>query len=208
MRRLCLACAPECTPAHGVVLDNNDPGAVAGGFRVDEARPVGSGLRGGPCRDHANQPPRARAAHASAPVPGPHRGQLEAPGRDEPSPYGEGLRCTLRRHDPTPAPQRGRSAAPTEGGGSPWQVAREGAVGSRAGPADFSLAPFLAMTVEEVAARLGYDPRTARRYASTWEGRQHDPRVPRVERRRTAATGRPRYVIDAASFERWLCPNA
>ncbi len=63
------------------------------------------------------------------------------------------------------------------------------------------------LTVEGVAERLRCCVRLAREYASTWEGRQHDPRVPRVERRRTAATGRPRYVIDAASFERWLCPG-
>lgn len=64
------------------------------------------------------------------------------------------------------------------------------------------------LTVDTIAARMSVSVWTARRFAAAWFGRQHDPRVPRVERRRLARTGRPRYLVDAESFERWLCPAA
>lgn len=64
------------------------------------------------------------------------------------------------------------------------------------------------LTVDDIAARLRCSTRSARRYAEGWLGRQSDLRVPRVTVRRTARTGRPRYLIDRDSFERWLCPQA
>lgn len=62
------------------------------------------------------------------------------------------------------------------------------------------------LTVDDIAARLGASVWTARRFAAAWLDRQHDPRVPRVERQRTGRRGRPRYAVDRDSFERWLCP--
>lgn len=64
------------------------------------------------------------------------------------------------------------------------------------------------LTVDDIAARLRCSSRTGRRYAEGWLTRQRDLRVPRVTVRRTARTGRPRYLIDRDSFERWLCPQA
>lgn len=61
-------------------------------------------------------------------------------------------------------------------------------------------------TVDDIAARLRCSVWTGRRYAVAWLARQGDLRVPRVTVRRTARTGRPRYLIDRDSFERWLCP--
>lgn len=62
------------------------------------------------------------------------------------------------------------------------------------------------MTVDEIAARLGISTRSAHRVVATWFERQQDARYPRVARRRVARTGRPRYVVDRESFERWACP--
>lgn len=62
------------------------------------------------------------------------------------------------------------------------------------------------LTIDDIAERMCVSQRTAHRFVAAWFERQHDPRVPRVGRRRLARTGRPRYVVDAASFERWLCP--
>lgn len=65
------------------------------------------------------------------------------------------------------------------------------------------------LTVEHIAKRLGCSTRWARgRYVLGWFWRQHDPRVPRVRLQRVARTGRPRYLVDPQSFERWLCPAA
>lgn len=65
------------------------------------------------------------------------------------------------------------------------------------------------LTAEHIATRLGCSARWVReRYIPGWLARQHDPRVPRVRLQRTARTGRPRYLIDRDSFERWLCPQA
>jgi hypothetical protein len=62
------------------------------------------------------------------------------------------------------------------------------------------------LTVDDIAARLRCSVRTGRRYAEAWLARQRDLRVPRVEQRRSGRRGRPAYVIDRDSFERWLCP--
>lgn len=62
------------------------------------------------------------------------------------------------------------------------------------------------MTVDDIADRLGVSPRSAHRFVAAWFERAEDPRVPRVHRERTGRRGRPRYVVDPASFERWLCP--
>ncbi len=62
------------------------------------------------------------------------------------------------------------------------------------------------LTVDDIAARLRCSTRTGRRYAEAWLARQRDLRVPRVTRLRIARTGRPRYLVDRDSFERWLCP--
>lgn len=62
------------------------------------------------------------------------------------------------------------------------------------------------LTVDDIAARMCVSQRTAHRFAAAWSERQHDSRVPRVSRVRIARTGRPRYVVDRESFERWLCP--
>ncbi|MEZ4395213.1 MAG: hypothetical protein R3A48_29380 [Polyangiales bacterium] len=64
------------------------------------------------------------------------------------------------------------------------------------------------LTVDHIASRMEWSVRTARRYVAAWSERQHDPRVPRVRSLRTGRRGRPRYVVDPASFERWLCPAA
>lgn len=64
------------------------------------------------------------------------------------------------------------------------------------------------LTADDIAARMRCSTRTARRYAEGWLARQRDLRVPRVAVRRTSWTGRPRYLIDRDSFERWLCPQA
>lgn len=64
------------------------------------------------------------------------------------------------------------------------------------------------LTVDHIATRMEWSIRTARRYVAAWLARQHDPRVPRVRLQRVARTGRPRYLVDSASFERWLCPAA
>jgi hypothetical protein len=64
------------------------------------------------------------------------------------------------------------------------------------------------LTVDDIASRLKWSVWTARRYASLWLARQQDPRVPRVSRHRSGRRGRPRYVVEAGSFERWLCPAA
>lgn len=62
------------------------------------------------------------------------------------------------------------------------------------------------LTADDIAARLRCSSRTGRRYAEAWLARQRDLRVPRVERFRSGRRGRPRYLIDRDSFERWLCP--
>lgn len=59
------------------------------------------------------------------------------------------------------------------------------------------------LTVDDIARTLAVTVWTARRRAAAWLARQHDPRVPRVGRLRTGRRGRPRYTVDAASFERW-----
>lgn len=64
------------------------------------------------------------------------------------------------------------------------------------------------LTVEDIAVRLGVDPRTVRRYAAVWIERQRDPHVPRVTRVRSGGRGRPSYGVEPRSFERWLCPEA
>ena len=62
------------------------------------------------------------------------------------------------------------------------------------------------LTVDDIAERMCVSQRTAHRLAAAWCERQHDPRVPRVSRVRLARTGRPRYVVDRDSFERWYVP--
>lgn len=64
------------------------------------------------------------------------------------------------------------------------------------------------LTADDIAARLRCSSRTGRRYAEAWLARQRDLRVPRVQRFRSGRRGRPRYLIDRDSFERWLCPQA
>lgn len=64
------------------------------------------------------------------------------------------------------------------------------------------------LTVDDIARTLAVSVWTARRRAAAWFERQRDPRVPRVERRRTGGRGRPRYAVDAASFARWRSGGA
>lgn len=65
------------------------------------------------------------------------------------------------------------------------------------------------LTVDDIAERLGCTARWVRgRYIQGWLARAGDPRVPRVLVLRTGRRGRPRYVVDRDSFERWLCPAA
>ncbi len=63
------------------------------------------------------------------------------------------------------------------------------------------------LTVDDIAARLGASQRSAHRLVAAWAERAGDPRVPRVLLARTGKRGRPRHVVDRASFERWLCPS-
>ena len=60
------------------------------------------------------------------------------------------------------------------------------------------------LTDEDIARALRCSSRTARRRLGAWAALQHDARVPRVEQRRTGRRGRPAYVVDSASFRRWL----
>lgn len=62
------------------------------------------------------------------------------------------------------------------------------------------------LTVDHIALRMEWSVRTARRYVAAWAERQRDPRIPRVRSLHTGRRGRPRYVVDPQSFERWLCP--
>lgn len=65
------------------------------------------------------------------------------------------------------------------------------------------------LTAEDIAARLHCTARWVRaRYIQGWRARAHDPRMPRVTRRLDGRRGRPAYLVDRASFERWLCPTA
>lgn len=59
------------------------------------------------------------------------------------------------------------------------------------------------LTVEDIALRLRCHVRTARRWCDAWIGAQARAGVPRVELRRSGRRGRPRYVIEGASFELW-----
>jgi hypothetical protein len=61
-------------------------------------------------------------------------------------------------------------------------------------------------TVRDIVAITQSPARSVRRDVEAWAARQHDPRVPRVERRKPGAGtrgGRPAYHVDADSFERW-----
>ena len=62
------------------------------------------------------------------------------------------------------------------------------------------------MTVSDLAERMQVSVRTAHRSVAGWFACQSDPRVPRVVVLRTGRRGRPRYVVDADSFERWYVP--
>lgn len=64
------------------------------------------------------------------------------------------------------------------------------------------------LTVEDIALRLSVSTRTAWRRVATWYVLRDSRPVPRVELRRVARTGRPRYLVDEDSFARWLCPEA
>ncbi|MEZ4395122.1 MAG: hypothetical protein R3A48_28925 [Polyangiales bacterium] len=78
---------------------------------------------------------------------------------------------------------------------------------SRTSPRGVTSSEHTMLTVEDIAERLGCSPRWARgRYVLGWLCRQHDSRVPRVSMQRTGRRGRPRYVVEPESFERWLCP--
>lgn len=61
-------------------------------------------------------------------------------------------------------------------------------------------------TVRDIAALRNFSERTARRFVEAWAGRQNNPMVPRVTVERPARGtrgGRPRYVVEPTSFDRW-----
>lgn len=63
------------------------------------------------------------------------------------------------------------------------------------------------LRAEDIARRLACHVRTARRWCGAWLGAQARPHVPRVALRGNGRRGRPAYVVDGPSFERWASAN-
>lgn len=71
------------------------------------------------------------------------------------------------------------------------------------------LSPPSELTVEHLAAMTGDQPRTVRERVASWFARQlADSTLPRVRRSREFAAGRPRYLVDAASYDAWVASGA